>query len=81
MNVYYKSFLDDLAKLLRAYNVRNICAVMDKIIIDFEDENSMQFLSYNGEREIFGEVMTRTDYKADIAELDTEKISKNIYGE
>lgn len=72
MTIMQRDFLDHLAKLLKTYNVDSIYAVMDKIIIEFEDENMMQFTGYNGASEIFREVATQTDYKPNETELDTE---------
>ena len=71
MTIYQMSFLDELAKLLKAYNVSDMCAVMNNIIIRFDESgDDMQFSAYD--HEIFRDVKTKTDYKPNETELNAE---------
>ena len=73
MTIMQRDFLDNLAKLLKAYNVRSFDAVMNKICVIFqESDDSMQLTGYNGENGTFLEVMTMIDYKPTETELDAE---------
>ena len=70
MTIMQRDFLDNLAKLFKAYKVISVCAVNDKIYIDFENERSMELMKWNGDEEIFRDVMTKADYKPTETELD-----------
>lgn len=71
MTIYQMSFLDELAKLLKAYNVSDMCAVMNNIIIRFnESVDDMQFAAYD--HNIFKEVKTQVDYMPKETELNAE---------
>lgn len=70
MTIMQMEFLNDLAKLLKAYNVSSITRFGDDVDIRFSDpeENPLRFRIYADG--IFHEVQTVQDYKPTETELD-----------
>ena len=73
MTIMQRDFLDHLAKLFKAYNVECVCATNNnRIRIEFENEKSMELVAWFGATGFFRDVTTKTDYKPNETELDTE---------
>ena len=68
MTVYKTNFLNNLAKLFKAYGIKAVTRNGDDVEIMFNDpeEGSLKFRIYVGE--MFCEVQTTEDYKPNTAD-------------